>query len=149
MPIVDGLTSTKMIRSFEKSNGSSSLSDRSARIGRIPIIAVSASLVEKELNFYKSIGFDGWMLKPIDFRRLSLLFDGIESDDERKGAVYHPGHWELGGWFNERSSDIYAANTKPAESVPPPPPEDENTPKTEVAEAEETSVAPVVEATDG
>jgi CheY-like chemotaxis protein len=40
MPIVDGLTSTKMIRSFEKSHPETDLSSRAKGNGRVPIFAV-------------------------------------------------------------------------------------------------------------
>ncbi|RYP85735.1 hypothetical protein DL769_000909 [Monosporascus sp. CRB-8-3] len=48
MPIVDGLSSTKIIRAFETSNQCAGLSSLAARHGRIPILAVSASLLEQE-----------------------------------------------------------------------------------------------------
>ncbi|KAF4631152.1 hypothetical protein G7Y89_g6985 [Cudoniella acicularis] len=58
MPIVDGLSSTKMIRSLEKSHPQSILS-RAFCNGRVPIFAVSASLVECERQTYVNAGFDG------------------------------------------------------------------------------------------
>jgi CheY-like chemotaxis protein len=78
MPIVDGLTSTKMIRSFEKSHPSHLLSKRAARNGRVPIIAVSASLLEKERQTYIDAGFDGWILKPISFDRCGFIGEPVE-----------------------------------------------------------------------
>jgi CheY-like chemotaxis protein len=113
MPIVDGLTSTKMIRSHEKSHPVSILSARAALNGRIPVFAVSASLLEKERQVYIDAGFDGWILKPIDFSRLSVLMTGIVDDQKRKGCLYKPGEWERGGWFEERQPDLFAASTKP------------------------------------
>ncbi|KAF5027627.1 hypothetical protein F66182_253 [Fusarium sp. NRRL 66182] len=104
MPIVDGLTSTKMIRSTEASSehqGHSSLADINHRI---PIFAVSASLVERERQTYISAGFDGWILKPIDFKRLNTLLAGITDEDIRSSCLYEPGQWERGGWFLPRSS---------------------------------------------
>ena len=77
MPIVDGFSATKMIRSYEKTNSMGALSKRAALNGRMPIFAVSASLVEKELQRYKDTGFDGWFLKPIDFSRVNELLKGI------------------------------------------------------------------------
>ncbi|KAK3381636.1 hypothetical protein B0H63DRAFT_524336 [Podospora didyma] len=102
MPIVDGLTSTKMIRAFEHSDSHPGLSVLAANQGRIPIIAVSASLVEREKSTYVGAGFDGWILKPIDFKRLETLLLGIVNDDVREESAYVPGQWEGGGWFCRR-----------------------------------------------
>ncbi|KAI1088135.1 hsp90-like protein [Rostrohypoxylon terebratum] len=99
MPIVDGLSSTKMVRAFEKTKKSLVLSTLATAHKRIPIFAVSASLLEKERPSYVSAGFDGWILKPIDFKRLNVLLDGIFQDDIRVRCFYVPGKWEQGGWF--------------------------------------------------
>lgn len=102
MPIVDGLNSTKMIRAFEHQDKQSALSPADEHHGGIPILAVSASLVEKERPSYIEAGFDGWILKPIDFRRLNTLLEGIYSQDARRSSLYVPGQWERGGWFHSR-----------------------------------------------
>jgi DNA-binding response OmpR family regulator len=102
MPIVDGLTSTKMIRSFEKSPESPVLSPLAQAHTRVPVFAVSASLVERERQNYVEAGFDGWILKPIDFKRLNVLLDGIFKDSVRDECLYVPGEWERGGWFRKR-----------------------------------------------
>lgn len=99
MPIVDGLTSTKMIRALEKSPEHAGHSHLAAANGRIPIFAVSASLVEKERSTYMDAGFDGWILKPIDFKRLHELLTGIDDEETRRDCMYSPGEWERGGWF--------------------------------------------------
>jgi CheY-like chemotaxis protein len=104
MPIVDGLTSTKMIR--EKGQKSTlPLSPIAAKHGRIPIIAVSASLVERDKDVYVEAGFDGWILKPIDFRRLETLLAGAIEDEVRNKELYVPGEWERGGWFARRGPE--------------------------------------------
>jgi hypothetical protein len=103
MPIVDGLTSTKMIRAFEKSDTCPGLSALASCHGRVPIFAVSASLVEREKPTYVDAGFDGWILKPIDFKRLNVLLSGINDDDARNDCLYVPGEWERGGWFVTRN----------------------------------------------
>ena len=118
MPIVDGLTSTKMIRSFEKSHPTQMLSTRASLNGRVPIIAVSASLVERERQTYIDTGFDGWILKPISFSRLSEIMKGIVDSDVRKGNLYRPGVWEYGGWFDEAQQDVFTADTIPSEKPP-------------------------------
>jgi CheY-like chemotaxis protein len=126
MPIVDGLTSTKMIRSFEKSHPQSHLAPRASRNGRVPIFAVSASLLEREYLTYTNAGFDGWILKPIDFKRLNVLLQGIVEDDVRHSCLYKPGEWERGGWFHRCQPSITTASTKPSGKPPvqPPPPKE-------------------------
>ena len=115
MPIVDGLTSTKMIRSFEKTHPSHALSVRAALNGRIPIIAVSASLEEKSRNMYIDGGFDGWILKPIPFKRLAEIMKGIVDTPTRNTNLYVSGKWEAGGWFAARTS---GAETAPSDQPP-------------------------------
>jgi CheY-like chemotaxis protein len=124
MPIVDGLTSAKMIRSYEKAHPTQLLSTRAAMNGRVPIIAVSASLIEKERQTYIDGGFDGWILKPISFQRLSEIMEGIVDQQVRKENLYRPGSWERGGWFDEVQRDVYDANTKPSEKTPQTAPSD-------------------------
>jgi len=118
MPIVDGLTSAKMIRSFEKAHPTYMLSKRAALNGRIPIIAVSASLIEKDRQIYIDGGFDGWILKPISFDRLKHIMVGIVDANARKQNLYKTGGWERGGWFQQASKDIFVADTKPNEKPP-------------------------------
>jgi CheY-like chemotaxis protein len=118
MPIVDGLTSTKMIRSFEKLHSGSHLSARAAGNGRVPIFAVSASLVERERQTYINAGFDGWILKPIDFTRLNVLLLGIVEDDTRQSCLYKPGEWEKGGWFSRSQPSVLEASTTPSDKSP-------------------------------
>ncbi|KAA6413225.1 MAG: ATPase of HSP90 chaperone DNA topoisomerase II histidine kinase [Lasallia pustulata] len=117
MPIVDGLTSTKMIRSYEKTHPSKSLSTRAALHGRVPVFAVSASLVEKDRQLYIDAGFDGWILKPVDFQRLSVLLSGIVEEKTRESSLYRPGEWERGGWFETRQQSIFSAKTAPSEQA--------------------------------
>ncbi|MCJ1395652.1 Light-sensor Protein kinase [Xylographa bjoerkii] len=114
MPIVDGLTSTKMIRSYEKSHPTDGLSRRATLNRRVPIFAVSASLVEKERQTYIDGGFDGWILKPIDFKRLSILLLGIVESSTRESCLYKPGEWEKGGWFSKTQPDAFASSTTPS-----------------------------------
>lgn len=113
MPIVDGLTSTKLIRSFEKTHPGD-LSKRASLNGRIPIIAVSASLLENEIQTYLDAGFDGWILKPIDFNRLTVLLEGIVVQETRESCLYKAGQWEKGGWFVKHQPDVFNASTAPS-----------------------------------
>lgn len=119
MPIVDGLTSTKMIRSFEKAHPSHLMSTGASLKGRVPIFAVSASLLERERQMYTDAGFDAWILKPINFARLANLMKGIADKEKREAALYTPGKWENGGWFHSTQLDIWKADTKPVDGRMP------------------------------
>lgn len=94
MPIVDGLGATKMIRDFETSS-------------RIPIFAVSASLLEKDHDVYVQAGFDGWIMKPVDFQRVNHLLNGVRREEAREQSTYCPGKWEDGGWFDTSTGGAY------------------------------------------
>ncbi|RVX67364.1 hypothetical protein B0A52_09145 [Exophiala mesophila] len=120
MPIVDGFSSTKMIRSTEKVRPSSCLSSRAKLNGRIPIFAVSASLVEADRQKYIDTGFDGWILKPVDFKRVDLLLRGIVDDECRRSCVYQNGTWESGGWFSASpgGDKMQQPDTTPSQQKP-------------------------------
>lgn len=82
---------------------------------------MSASVVEKEKEKYETVGFDGWILKPIDFKRVEVLLQGIIDDSPRKGCLYQPGKWEQGGWFSERQDaghDKFSVDTAPNPDAP-------------------------------
>jgi CheY-like chemotaxis protein len=108
MPIENGYTATKSIRSFEKSSPSDTTSQSSSLSPQrhVPVIAVSASLVERERDFYMDVGFDGWILKPIAFDRLRHIMSGVDDPVARKEDLYKPNGWEKGGWFKEALDDI-------------------------------------------
>ena len=101
MPLLDGPASTKLIREFETSS-KPLLSSLASHNGRIPIFAMSASLVEQKYAEYLEGGFDGWILKPISFSHLGNLMMGIWSEGERGNCVYKPGLWENGGWLRKK-----------------------------------------------
>ena len=117
MPIVDGLTSTKMIRSFEKTH-TNIYSPRAKLCGRIPIIAVSASLNEKDRQHYIDAGFDAWILKPIPFDRMNRLIAAIVDTKIRTECLYEPGQWERGGWFHTGEKSSEEASTRPSGEIP-------------------------------
>jgi CheY-like chemotaxis protein len=98
MPLIDGPTSTKLIRDFEMT-ASSLLSPHAMSHGRRPIFAVSASLEEDKRGEYARGGFDGWILKPINFRHLDTVMSGTWDDETRTACVYKPGMWESGWWL--------------------------------------------------
>lgn len=101
MPILNGLEATERIRELETS--SLPRKDRLSHIlnGRIPIFAVSASLLERQREELAATGLDGWILKPIDFKRLKLLLRGVTDCEQRGRDEYRVGgSWEAGGWFS-------------------------------------------------
>lgn len=106
MPILNGFEATKAIRVLEKEDPEAASNRTSLRLnGRIPIFAVSASLYEKQRRELSDLGMDGWILKPIDFKRLREILKGINNAESREEAVYREGcSWDLGGWLESRSS---------------------------------------------
>ncbi|RXW22877.1 hypothetical protein EST38_g2993 [Candolleomyces aberdarensis] len=110
MPILDGFEATQRIRQVEeqisKSNTSTSMRLSRRLNGRIPIFAISASLVESQKDELIRYGMDGWILKPVDFKRLNTILQGILDTSQRQRDVYQPGcNWESGGWLQSRSPD--------------------------------------------
>jgi hypothetical protein len=67
-------------------------------------------------------------LKPIDFKRLGVLLNGIVDEDIRVSCLYRPGKWEKGGWFRRTQPSFFDAKTIPSELSPiqHPPPQFEN-----------------------
>jgi CheY-like chemotaxis protein len=103
MPILNGFESTERIRALEKASPDS-MPDRISQqsLGRIPIFAVSASLVEAQRDQLLSCGMDGWVLKPIDYKRLNIILRGVTDEAQRELDMYRPGfNWEIGGWLGE------------------------------------------------
>lgn len=100
---MDGSTATAFIRQMESTNKPTveRLDDisRFNRSRRIPIFAISATLLESKRLEYMETGFDGWILKPVDFKRLEVLIKGISDLEIRKQATYTPGKWAMGGWL--------------------------------------------------
>ena len=101
MPILNGFEATQRIRNLEATKLPKT--DRLAHLlngGRIPIFAVSASLVEHQRGELEQIGIDGWFLKPIDFGRLYTILRGVTDPVQRSRDEYRVGGgWEIGGWL--------------------------------------------------
>lgn len=100
MPIANGFESTCMIRAFEKETNPPA-SNRASVYGRLPIIAVSASLEEQKREEYIECGFDGWILKPIDFKKLEEILASVNDDGKREKLLYGNENvvWGKGGWL--------------------------------------------------
>ncbi|KAF8446496.1 hypothetical protein BGX38DRAFT_1094244 [Terfezia claveryi] len=111
MPIMDGSAATAIIRQIEVSRQkpcrlTQSRDDMPQRDkSRIPILAISASLLESKRQEYMDTGFDGWLLKPVDFKRLQVLIKGISDEKLREQERYMPGQWGEGGWFIRESKE--------------------------------------------
>lgn len=56
--------------------------------GRLPILAVSASLHERQRDTIANVGIDGWILKPVDFKRLASLMRGTIDLAARIDDIY-------------------------------------------------------------
>lgn len=64
MPIMDGIEATKRIRALDDKNKSA-----------ITIIALTANLVEKEINSYKEAGMNDYLSKPVDGKRFFTVLN--------------------------------------------------------------------------
>jgi hypothetical protein len=56
-------------------------------------------LTEECVNEYTEIGFDGWILKLIDFKRVEAILVAIKDDNTRDTLLYGIRNWRKGGWF--------------------------------------------------
>ena len=106
MPICNGQEACIRIRELEKKWAEAGeQADRPASQvlnGRVPILAVSATLVPQMRKEMVDIGMDGWILKPIDFARLSALLKGLLHPEDRIANHWKQGYvWEKGGWLSE------------------------------------------------
>ncbi|KPV74094.1 uncharacterized protein RHOBADRAFT_28493 [Rhodotorula graminis WP1] len=102
MPIMNGVEASRNIRRIERESPVDVDKQRetSRRNVGIPILAVSASLPERERPTIVDAELDGWLLKPIDFKRLRRLMRGALEPDARDPEIYRPGQWERGGWLH-------------------------------------------------
>lgn len=103
MPICDGFQATKLIREHQHEAGAASTSalPRSHVLNgaKVPILAVSASLRERQKSEIEDVGMDGWITKPVDFSRLAVLMEGAARPSTRSKNLYVPGDWDKGGWL--------------------------------------------------
>lgn len=102
---MNGIDASRNIRRVE---GEHPMADHemrpSARLNRgIPILAVTASLPERDRQTIVDAQLDGWLLKPIDFKRLRTLLRGATDKEVRRQELYRPGQWERGGWLADVS----------------------------------------------
>jgi len=101
MPLLNGYEATERVRGLEKDFDPSHRLSHQLN-GRIPTFAVSASLLEEKRQEIVDFDIDGWILKPIDFKRLRLILRGIVDPTQRQKDLYREGKsWELGGWLRQ------------------------------------------------
>ncbi|CAL1713504.1 unnamed protein product [Somion occarium] len=102
MPLLNGYEATERIRALESESSFSSRRLSQRLNGRLPIFAVSASLFEEHREEMYKLGIDGWILKPIDFKRLRIILKGVTDLTQREKDVYRSGcNWEIGGWLTK------------------------------------------------
>jgi len=123
MPVVDGWASTRMIREQEHKNPTPSHAVLSC--GRTPIFAVSGMLRRGDEQQYAEAGFDGWMPKPIDMKRLVTYLAGAWDAVTRRRGTYDEKYFELGGWFitQEITPTLVPVSPEPQVEEYPPLPE--------------------------
>lgn len=113
MPMLDGFQATKRIREIEQevpTPAGDELRLSLALNGRIPIFAVSASLHERQREEMIDFGLDGWILKPIDYKRMNVILRGILDVTQRNSDLYAPGcSWEAGGWLAQPPTPLSEA----------------------------------------
>lgn len=76
MPGMDGLKATQAIRQRERTGGRS----------RIPIIAVTASVLSHETDAYFAAGMDDFIAKPIELPRLLASLEECLNRTEESAA---------------------------------------------------------------
>ncbi|KAK5659098.1 hypothetical protein OQA88_1188 [Cercophora sp. LCS_1] len=124
MPVVDGWVSARLIREQEDQQPTPSHALQSC--GHTPIFAVSGMLRRGEESKFIEAGFDGWIPKPIDMKRLGTCLAGAWDASTRKIGAYDEKQFELGGWFPIKEPTPTPAPTpapEPEREVYPPLPE--------------------------
>ncbi|KAF4605638.1 Light-sensor Protein kinase [Pleurotus pulmonarius] len=107
MPILNGFEATQRIRELEKEEMGMIRPMRVSHQlnGRLPIFVVSATLTEHQHDELVDYGVDGWILKPIDFKRLRTIMKGLTDLRQRRSDLYELGcSWEAGGWLRRPSA---------------------------------------------
>ena len=118
MPLLNGYEATERIRALEQNEKTLPPTRLSHKLnGRLPIFAVSASLLEVQRVEMYNLGIDGWILKPIDFKRLRVILHGVTDAAQREKDVYATGcSWELGGWLASPKASPESETPRPEAS---------------------------------
>ncbi len=94
MPQMDGVEATRHIREHEKEKGY-----------RTPIVAVTASVMSDEIARYFEVGMDGVVQKPIKFKQLDTVINGLLAPFENSAV------------FNAKTSRYITEERSVAESL--------------------------------
>ncbi|MBL4618662.1 MAG: response regulator, partial [Marinicaulis sp.] len=71
MPVMDGSEAMRQIRFIERERGENSIT---------PIIAVSAHAMQQQIEGYLSVGFDGYVTKPVNAKQLNEEITRVMAD---------------------------------------------------------------------
>lgn len=109
MPILNGFEATEQIRKYEQEHPLERKPSQPRKPEesntRIPVFAVSTSLYENQRDSMLQCGLDGWILKPVDFKRMRTILTGIDDFAQRAKDVWRAGcSWEAGGWLHNPDS---------------------------------------------
>ncbi|KAL4806369.1 hypothetical protein BDV18DRAFT_160436 [Aspergillus unguis] len=97
---ITGCMAVRMIRETEYQEYVARYKPYRGIVRRIPIIVLTEGETEKKREYYIECGFDGWLVKPLDYDRMTALVDSVLDDGLRRQNVYIPGiPWTEGGWF--------------------------------------------------
>lgn len=76
MPVMDGIEATRQIRQLETQT----------QRRRIPIIALTANVMDYQVTEYRRVGMDGVLAKPIDARELMAVLAGLAASGDPTNA---------------------------------------------------------------
>ncbi|AEF80929.1 hybrid sensor histidine kinase/response regulator [Leadbettera azotonutricia] len=87
MPDMDGLETTKLMREWEKENGNTEAGNGTASV---PIIALTANVVNEALQTVLAVGMQDLLPKPIEVRRLDTILSKWLPKDKISSEIAAP-----------------------------------------------------------
>lgn len=99
-PMSDTTSRKSSIAPLSTSSSVTRGTQRPRKSDRVPIFAVSASLDQHTQESLAGVGFDGWLSKPVDFKRLHVILQGVMSPESRIQTIGAARDFARGGWFN-------------------------------------------------
>jgi CheY-like chemotaxis protein len=112
MPLCNGLEATSQIRKIEETLPKADLPKaHQVNNGRIPILAVSASVYDSDVGACIYSGMDGFVNKPVNVKLLHTLLQSSTDSGERQRHVLQPNQEaserKEGAWFGEEDLQKY------------------------------------------
>ncbi|KAI9367923.1 hypothetical protein BJX61DRAFT_547027 [Aspergillus egyptiacus] len=104
LPKSDGWKAARLIRDAEAVYNL--IRRRKTDHFRVPLLALSETVDERNRDLYIHEGFDGWLTKPLTLSRLKELLESLQSEELRRHSAYTPGMWHRGGWFVSRVPSV-------------------------------------------